>query len=304
MSGVTDVGDRGYSPGRLHEAARAHPLRAFFFIAFAITWVYEIVVYGLIDLEAIQWSIPATFGPAIAAVIVTRAVEGKAGVRSFLRRLVLWRVDARWYLFALVVLPAVVAAGYVFMPDPKQNVDDGALVTAATYLSSLLILTLLGGGQEEPGWRGFALPRMQERSGPLKASLGLGLIWGLWHLPLFVFVKDYDNADPGFVATATMFVVFTGCYTVGLSVIFTWLVNHARGSILLAMLAHGSVNAATSFAPKTALPLMVSFMAIAILALVIALATHGQLGYTGRPVGEANRSKRGGKGALRVSAAS
>ena len=85
MSGVTDVGDRGYSPGRLHEAARAHPLRAFFFIAFAITWVYETVVYGLIDLEAIQWSIPATFGPAIAAVIVTRAVEGKAGVRSFLR---------------------------------------------------------------------------------------------------------------------------------------------------------------------------------------------------------------------------
>jgi uncharacterized protein len=303
MSGVTTAGERDYSTGRLHQAARAHPLWAFFLVAFAITWMYEIVVYGLIGLEAIQWSIPATFGPAIAAVVVTRAVEGKAGVRSLLRRLVLWRVDVRWYLFALVVLPAVVVAGYVFMHDPKQNVDGGAAVIAATYLSSLLILTLLGGGQEEPGWRGFALPRMQERSGPLKASLALGLIWGLWHLPLFVFVKDYDNADPGFVATATMFVVFTGCYTVGLSVIFTWLVNHARGSILLAMLAHGSVNAATNFAPKTALPLMVSFMAIAVLALVVALATHGQLGYAGGQVSEASRSKRG-KGALHASAAS
>ena len=132
---------------------------------------------------------------------------------------------------------------------------------------------------------------------PQGEPLGLGLIWGLWHLPLFVFVKDYDNADPGFVATATMFVVFTGCYTVGLSVIFTWLVNHARGSILLAMLAHGSCKRRDELlAPKTALPLMVSFMAIAILALVIASATHGQLGYTGRPVGEANRSKRGGQG--------
>ena len=303
MSSATISPDRAHATGRLQDAARGHPLRAFFLVTFAITWTYEIVVCGLFDLEAIQWTIPATFGPAIAAVLVTRAVEGRAGVRSFLRRLILWRVDVRWYLFALVALPAVVVAGYVFMPDAKQNVDDGALVIAATYASSLLILTLLGGGQEEPGWRGFALPRMQDRFGPLKASLVLGLIWGVWHLPLFVFLKDYDNADPGFVATALMFVVFTACYTVGLSVIFTWLVNHARQSILLAMLAHGSVNAATNFAPATALPLMVSFMAVGVLALVIALATHGQLGYTEGQRSAPDRSKRGKRG-LRVSAAS
>jgi membrane protease YdiL (CAAX protease family) len=303
MSSLTTSHDREHSTGRLQEAARGHPVRAFFVLTFALTWTYELVVFGLLDLEFIPWSIPGTFGPAIAAVLVTRTVDGTEGLREFRRRLVLWRVDARWYLFALVVLPAVVAAGYVFMPDPKQNVDDGALVIAATYVSSLLILTLMGGGQEEPGWRGFALPRMQEHHGPLKASVLLGVLWGVWHLPLFVFVPDYDNADPGFVQTATMFIVFAGCFTIALSVIFTWLVNHARGSILLAMLAHGSVNAATNFAPETALPLMVSFMAMGVLALVIALATHGRLGYTGRWSSEP-RARERGTGRPRLSAAS
>ena len=58
----------------------------------------------------------------------------------------------------------------------------------------LVILSLLGGGQEEPGWRGFALQRMLERWGPVEASVRLGVIWAVWHLPLFVLVSDYDNA--------------------------------------------------------------------------------------------------------------
>jgi uncharacterized protein len=282
VSTATVAPERVYSSGHLRHAMQRRPLGAFFVIAFATTWAYEIVVFGVLGAETILLSIPATFGPAAAAVLVTHAVEGKAGVRSFLRRLILWRVNVRWYLVALVVMPAVAVAGYLFMPDAKQNVDGGALSIVGTYLSMLVILMLLGGGQEEPGWRGFALPRLQERWRPLKASVLLGVIWGVWHLPLFAFLKDYDNADPGFVNIAAMFVVFTACYTVGLSVILAWLVNNARGSILLAMLAHGSVNAATNFAPETALPLMVSFTAMGALALVVAVATRGDLGYTGR----------------------
>ncbi len=281
MSTVTVAPDRQYVSGRLRVATQRHPLGAFFVIAFATTWAYEIVVFGLLGAETIMWSIPATFGPAIAAVWVTHTVEGKLGLRSFLRRIVLWRVHLRWYVFALVVMPVVVAAGYVFMPDAKQNVDGGVLAIAGTYVSMLLVLMLLGGGQEEPGWRGFALPRMQERWHPLKASVFLGVLWGLWHLPLFVFLNDYDNAGPGFLNIAAMFVTFTAFYTVGLSVVLAWLVNNARGSILLAMLGHGSVNAATNFAPETALPLMVAFMGMGVLALLIAVGTRGQLGYTG-----------------------
>lgn len=193
MSTVTVAPGREHSAG-VRVAMQRHPLGAFFVIAFAVTWAYEIVVFGLLGAETILWSIPATFGPAIAAVLVTHAVDGRPGLRSFLRRLVLWRVDVRWYLFALVVMPAVAVAGYVFMPDAKQNVDGGALAIAGTYVSMLVILMLLGGGQEEPGWRGFALPRMQERWHPLKASVLLGVIWGVWHLPLFAFLKGYDRS--------------------------------------------------------------------------------------------------------------
>jgi CAAX protease family protein len=274
-------GGRGNFAGRDHEVLQNHPLGAFFVIAFAITWAYEIVVFGLLGAETIMLSIPATFGPALAAVLVTRVVEGKTGLRSFGRRFVLWRVNVRWYLVALVVMPAVIVAGYALLPDPKQNVGGGAFAIAGTYVSMLIILMLLGGGQEEPGWRGFALPRMQERWHPMKAAILLGVLWGFWHLPLFVFLKDYDNADSGFWNIAAMFVVFTACYTVGLSVVLAWLVNNARGSILLAMLAHGSVNAATNFAPETALPLMVSFAAMGVFAVIVAVATRGQLGYRG-----------------------
>jgi membrane protease YdiL (CAAX protease family) len=303
VSTVTVAPDGEYVSGRLREAMQGHPLGAFFVIAFATTWAYEIVVFGLLGAETIMWSIPATFGPAIAAVWVTHAVEGKPGLRSFLRRLVLWRVHLRWYLLALVVMPAVVVAGYVFMPDAKQNVDGGALAIAGTYVSMLFVLMLLGGGQEEPGWRGFALPRMQERWHPLKASVFLGALWGLWHLPLFVFLNDYDNAGPGFLNIAAMFVTFTAFYTVGLSVVLAWLVNNARGSILLAMLAHGSVNAATNFAPESALPLMVSFMGMGVLAIVIAVVTRGQLGYAGRKASGPSK-ERATKTGLHISPAS
>lgn len=279
MSAVEGTSSTPAPTGGLTRRVTAHPLAAFFVITFTITWVWELLVFGLLDLEFVPWSIPGTFGPAVAAVVVTGMLDGKSGVRAFLRRLVLWRVSPRWYLFALVVLPAVVVAAYVFLPDPKQNVDEPAIVVALTYLSALLILTLMGGGQEEPGWRGFALPRMQARSGPLKASLVLGVIWGVWHLPLFAFVPDYDNADPGFVNVALMFLAFTAGLTIGFSVILTWLVNHARGSLLLAMLAHGSVNAAFSFAPTTALPTAIGFMAVGALALVVVVATRAQLGY-------------------------
>jgi membrane protease YdiL (CAAX protease family) len=265
--------------GGLARWASAHPLGAFLAVTFAITWPYELLVFGLLDLEFVPWSIPGTFGPAIAAYVVTRSVDGRAGLHALWERMKLWRVGLRWYLFALVVLPAAVVAGYVFTSDPKQNVDDGAFVVAAAYVSSLLILTLMGGGQEEPGWRGFALPRMQKRWGPLKASLVLGVVWGVWHLPLFVFVPDYDNADPGFLNVTAMFLVFTACLTIGFSVILTWLANHTRASVLLAMLAHGSVNAASQFAPTTALPTALLFVSIGVVALVVVLATRGRLGY-------------------------
>lgn len=101
---------------------------------------------------------------------------------------------------------------------------------------TLLVLTLVGGGQEEVGWRGVALPALQDRFDALTASLLVGAAWALWHLPLFVFdVTGY--ADRSIALYAAL--------VVGFAVVFTWLYNGTGGSVLLAMLLHGGVNAAS-----------------------------------------------------------
>jgi uncharacterized protein len=89
---------------------------------------------------------------------------------------------------------------------------------------------------EELGWRGFALPRLQARNGPIGASVRIGVAWALWHLPLFVLVADYDNAGMDVVSVVSMFAIFTAGLTIGLPVIQTWLYNRSNGSVFLAVL--------------------------------------------------------------------
>jgi uncharacterized protein len=131
---------------------------------------------------------------------------------------------------------------------------------------------------EELGWRGFALPRLQARNGPIGASVRIGVAWALWHLPLFVLLADYDNAGTDVVSVVSMFAIFTAGLTIGLSVIQTWLYNRSDGSVFLAVLTHGAANASFAFLPTTWLPTAVAFTSVGLLALVLAGATHGRLG--------------------------
>jgi membrane protease YdiL (CAAX protease family) len=150
------------------------------------------------------------------------------------------------------------------------------------YLVSVAIMFFMGGGQEEPGWRGFALPRMQPRFGPLGGAVLLGLLWGLWHLPLYAWVPDYNNAGSGLVRIATSFLGFLG-YTVALSAILAWALNGTRGSVFLVMLVHATANATFGFAPETRLASWSLTLAMAVLALVIVATTRGRLGYQHTP---------------------
>ena len=185
---------------------------------------------------------------------MTGLVDGRDGTRAFLRRWVLWRVGVRWYVVALVGPPALgLLVGLWFQDWSERFTGSGASVIV-DYLASLCFLVVLGGGQEEPGWRGFALPRMQERMSPLAASVVLGVLWGLWHLPVFVFVPGYNSAGTGVASIAVSVLVFTAVGTVGQSLILAWLFNHTRGSVLLAVLAHASLDAGSGFvAGRTAI---------------------------------------------------
>ena len=204
-----------------------HRLTTFFVLAYALTWwVYPLIRYDpLIGFLGL-------LGPALAALIVTALSDGRRGVRALLRRVVRWRVPLPWYAVALglpaalALLAASLSAG--FGPAVLQ-------VGRLTVLDLVLVVLVLG---EELGWRGYALPALIERFSPLGASIVLGLIWGLWHLPLFYLPGTPQYRQP-FVAFAIM--------TTAYSVLLTWAFLHTRGSVLIATVFHGAINVSQGF---------------------------------------------------------
>lgn len=118
----------------------------------------------------------AWFGPPVAAIAMTR-ILGES-VRDWSKGLFRWRVAPRWYLFAVgvpLMLAVLVTAEFAMF---GEELDWSILKQRlAAFLPSLLIIALVFGGNEEPGWRGFALPRLQDRFGPVRGTLLLGALW-------------------------------------------------------------------------------------------------------------------------------
>jgi len=158
------------------------------------------------------------------------------------------------------------------------------LQTVLFYPLILIMQIVVSGLGEEPGWRGFALPRLQQRWGPLRGTLLVGLLWGGWHLPLFL----TDWADPiASWLTVCEFILLTTAS----SIIITWVLNHTQGSILMAILLHSTFDAFCSIAwpslfstpmlhQNAYLGLDLGYGAVALLLIVV---TRGQLGYQKAP---------------------
>jgi membrane protease YdiL (CAAX protease family) len=201
---------------------QAHPLAAYVVLAYAISWVlWTPAVVGFGGPGAVVLFFLGVLGPATAALVVGR-VTG-ASLRDWARQVVRWRVPWRYYLYALGVPALLFAAVNAELALLGQDVDLGLLgERLPAYLGSFLLVLTIGGGLEEPGWRGFALPRLQQTHTPVKATLLLGLVWGGWHLPLY---------GLGFVGPM-LFVFY-----------YTWLYNRT-GSVLLCILLHASFTPA------------------------------------------------------------
>jgi uncharacterized protein len=218
---------------------RRYPLTAFFLLAYALTWPYMIVdalgSHGLLPYRlSVLLLIPMGYGPTFAALIVTGAISGKAGIRMLLRRLLIWRVGLSWYaiaMFGSIILSAiavVVYAGLTGTPPVLPAVSAQILLTAP-------LLFLIGGllNGEEIGWRGFALPRLLAKHSALTASLTLGVLWALFHLPLFFTRGDSLASTPPLSFLIRM---------IDAAILFTWVFNNTRGSLLLAYLMHAASN--------------------------------------------------------------
>jgi membrane protease YdiL (CAAX protease family) len=170
----------------------------------------------------------ALFGPAVAAVIVSLARNGPSGARELVKRVFIWRVDVQWYAVAIAIPLLHVLAALAL----ERALGRTAPLAIGDFSTTSLILGVLVVG-EELGWRGYLLPRLLERYTPLTASLVVGVLWGLWHLSVFL-----SPAFPHSERSFPLFMISTTVY----SVWFTWLLLRTRGSVLLATLFHASLN--------------------------------------------------------------
>src|SRR5215212_8802794 len=158
--------------------------------------------------------------------------EGR--LRRLLGRYVLWRVGIGWYLFALLGVPLIMLLGTVVVSGDLPNLGAlGGPSYVLSYIALFVLVFILGGPLlEEPGWRGFVLPRLERLHGPLVGTLILGVLWALWHLPEF-WTKSWDTPK-GSVLDIIWFVLVA----VALAIVYTWVFNNTRGSLLLVILAH------------------------------------------------------------------
>jgi len=267
-----------------------HPLVFFFLIAFAGTWLVELLYMlsadgaGLLPFRlpllpvGIWIALSVFLGPFLSAFIMAGITEGRAGIGRLLRRMVLWRVGIRWYLFALIGIPVIfVLSAIVLQLGALASFQGLSSTMALGYLLTFAPMFLLGGPLgEEPGWRGFALPRLQSLHGPLLGSLILAPLWALWHLPLF-FIPSGDS--PLTMLNLGLFLISITFSTI----IYTWVFNNTKGSVLMTMLVHTSNNAFLALL-FSAFIVSVDDALIAIigngtLALLIVALTRGRLGY-------------------------
>jgi uncharacterized protein len=280
-------------PTGLRGFVRRRPMLTFFVLANLVSWVvwtpYILSENGLgilrfrfpdlLGSSQLAGVLPGAYlGPILSAFLVTAITGGRAGLREWVGRLWKWKVSWRWYVTVLLGVPAaLVLTG---MAWTGGEVSFPPVMVFAAYLPALVLQMLTTGIAEEPGWRDFALPRLQRRFGPLAGTLVLGPLWGLWHLPLFLTEWAGPHGLDGiaiaeFVVSATLF-----------SIVITWVFNRTGQSLPLVMLLHVSVNNFFSVAAPGVFPALsqqdashILLLASAAGAIILIVATRGRLGY-------------------------
>lgn len=258
--------------------ARRRPLVAFVGLTFAISWTIWIALIlsstGIATPAGYFLNVLAIAGPSIAAIVIAILLGG-TWLRDLVAGLSLARLSTRWVVTALVLplgmvaFAILVAVLFLGTAAPTFSVAIGATI-AVEFVRIFFLGGPLG---EEIGWRGFALPRLQATRTAYDASVLLGVIWGLWHIPLY-FVSGTGQFETLRAGTDPAFAIggFVG-WTIGLSILFTWLFNQTRGSLLVVMLFHAAVNLAVFLPALLGSTGLVSLLNVAVTWLVAVIVT-------------------------------
>jgi uncharacterized protein len=215
------------------------PLVLFFILSLAAISLVALpgilIHYGIMDLEIpfIPIAVLGSWSPNLVAFfVIAFVIKQKGGVKALIQRWTIWRVSPWWYIAAFSpIFVSLLAALLYILFDSQAEFNTKS--PGITFLFGFLIISLITGAMgEELGWRGFALPWLQTRFNALGASLILGAIWGLWHLPLWFTGMGWEE---------TSFWLFSWV-GITMTVILTWICNSTRGNMLLVTLFHMSYN--------------------------------------------------------------
>ena len=226
----------------------------FFLIAFGWSWLFWWFLFlsgivsvpgGIgtqnIDLGSSWYFIPlallAPYGPTLAGFVMTAITEGRNGVRALWKRFWNRSLSFKWLFIILLFFPAL-----RLVANLVSCILDGQVYPILTspnqpwmFIPPLIANGLIHGGlSEEFGWRGYVLPRFQAKWNALISSLILGVIWGVWHLPLLLAGMSSANSVAELVLWQTLVTIF-----------FTWVFNNTNGSILAVVIFHAMANASS-----------------------------------------------------------
>ncbi|MFZ5857631.1 MAG: CPBP family intramembrane glutamic endopeptidase [Chloroflexota bacterium] len=230
---------------------KRYTLPTFFLLTFALTWAMWIpatITKASGGTSVFSPDNPVgqlgRWAPGIAAILLTGLVAGKGGIGALFRPLKIWRVNIGWYAFAMLFQPVLFFAAKLLdsllgktyqVTSPLASVSIDAPIIFIVL--GVIISAIPGAFMEELGWRGFALPRMQHKTTALTASILLGFVWGVWHIPSMIFFGQTDVLS--IALSVINFIPGT--------IIFTWLFNNTKGSLLLVTLFHASTQYSNNF---------------------------------------------------------
>jgi len=263
----------------------------FFVLAYAIIWVVllPMLVFPQRASQLDFLLMIAAYAPLLAAIVTTLIYDGRAGLWSWLKSVFKWRIPVWWYLVGGVLINFLFVALHIGL----YLLLGGSIVLANGdipwygYLAIFPIAVFLSfpfgsGLGEEAGWRGFALPKLLERYSPFVASIILGALWGLWHIPALL-MSSWEGSSQGLL----LFV-----YVFPLTIIMTWVYCRSHGSTIPVMLMHTGGNIygsmlTSSLIMETVLVdspgldfTILKTIYYTVVAVVLLFATKGRLGYS------------------------
>ena len=236
------------------------------------------ILAGMVPADS-MFLLIAAYSASLTGVILTAIVSGKTGLREMFRRLLIWRVGIGWWAFSLfafglMFLGGTVLAALLSGSPLHVNLNQPLYMIVPMIIMQFFFDSGLG---EELGWRGFLLPRLQARYNALISSIIIAIVWGLWHWPLFALEGMSPTYEMGQAwGVVPSLLGYTVVVIFPYSILFTWLYNNTKGSLLLAFVFHASQAWMHLFMdPDNLISPFLGFSAIVFVTAIVIIITSG-----------------------------